>query len=69
MQHTLVAVFDNRSDAHNAMDELLASGFARDDVYVSSSDLAAQAGGVAPPTTTTATTTTATRGEGVGAVP
>jgi len=27
MQHTLVAVFDNRSDAQQAMDELLASSF------------------------------------------
>lgn len=38
MQHTLVAVFDNRSDAQNAMDELLASGFTRADVNVSSAD-------------------------------
>jgi uncharacterized protein (TIGR02271 family) len=38
MQHTLVAVFDNRSDAQNAMDELLASGFSRSDVNVSSAD-------------------------------
>jgi len=67
MQHTLVAVFDNRSDAQNAMDELLASGFTRDDVYVSSSDLTAQAGGIATPTTTTTTTTATPREEGVGA--
>ena len=38
MQHTLVAVFDNRSDAQSAMDELLASGFSRTDVNVSSAD-------------------------------
>jgi uncharacterized protein (TIGR02271 family) len=38
MQHTLVAVFDNRSDAQNAMDELLGSGFSRSDVNVSSAD-------------------------------
>jgi len=38
MQHTLVAVFDNRSDAQSAMDELLASGFSRSDVNVSSAD-------------------------------
>jgi hypothetical protein len=31
-------VFDNRSDAQNAMDELLASGFTRTDVNVSSAD-------------------------------
>ena len=61
MQHTLVAVFDNRSDAQNAMDELLASGFTRDDVYVSSADLTSQTGGIATPTAAT------TREEGVGA--
>lgn len=38
MQHTLVAVFDNRSDAQNAVDELLASGYARTDVNLSSAD-------------------------------
>ena len=63
MQHTLVAVFDNRSDAQNAMDELLASGFTRDNVYVSSADLTGQ------DTTLTGTTTTtgAVHEEGVGA--
>ena len=62
MQHTLVAVFDNRSDAQNAMDELLASGFTRDNVYVSSADLTGQ------DTTMTGTTTTgAVHEEGVGA--
>jgi uncharacterized protein (TIGR02271 family) len=62
MQHTLVAVFDNRSDAQNAMDELLASGFTRDNVYVSSADLTGR------DTTLTGTTTTgAVHEEGVGA--
>ncbi|KGF83279.1 hypothetical protein IA69_00195 [Massilia sp. JS1662] len=62
MQHTLVAVFDNRSDAQNAMDELLASGFTRDNVYVSSADLTGQ------DTSLTGTTTTgAVHEEGVGA--
>ncbi|MFL6635499.1 MAG: DUF2382 domain-containing protein [Massilia sp.] len=63
MQHTLVAVFDNRSDAQNAMDELLASGFTRDNVYVSSADLTGQ------DTTLTGTTTTTgtVHEEGVGA--
>jgi len=42
MQHTLVAVFDNRSDAQNAMDELLASGFARTDVNLSTADPSGQ---------------------------
>ncbi|KQY15895.1 hypothetical protein ASD28_23905 [Massilia sp. Root133] len=60
MQHTLVAVFDNRSDAQNAMDELLASGFTRDNVYVSSADLSGT-------TTTTGATLGATHEEGVGA--
>jgi uncharacterized protein (TIGR02271 family) len=44
MQHTLVAVFDNRSDAQSAMDELLASGFSRTDVNVSSADASGQTG-------------------------
>jgi len=60
MQHTLVAVFDNRSDAQNAMDELLASGFMRDNVNLSSADLAGT-------TTTTGTAPGTTHEEGVGA--
>lgn len=60
MQHTLVAVFDNRSDAQNAMDELLASGFTRDNVYVSSADLSGT-------TTTAGATLGTTHEEGVGA--
>jgi uncharacterized protein (TIGR02271 family) len=60
MQHTLVAVFDNRSDAQNAMDELLASGFTRDNVNLSSADLAGT-------TTTTGATLGETHEEGVGA--
>jgi uncharacterized protein (TIGR02271 family) len=69
MQHTLVAVFDNRSDAQNAMDELLASGFTRDNVYVSSADLTGQAGtsSYASSTTDTTTTTGTTHEEGFGA--
>jgi hypothetical protein len=42
MQHTLVAVFDNRSDAQNALDELLSSGFSRSDVNLSSADATGQ---------------------------
>ncbi|UVW27142.1 YsnF/AvaK domain-containing protein [Massilia sp. H6] len=38
MQHTLVAVFDNRTDAQNAMNELLSSGFSREEVRLSGSD-------------------------------
>jgi uncharacterized protein (TIGR02271 family) len=63
MQHTLVAVFDNRSDAQNAMDELLASGFTRDNVYVSSADLTGQDATLGGTTTTTGTV----HEEGVGA--
>jgi len=69
MQHTLVAVFDNRSDAQNAMDELLASGFTRDNVYVSSADLTGQTGtsSYASSTVDTTTTTGTTHEEGIGA--
>jgi uncharacterized protein (TIGR02271 family) len=35
MQHTLVAVFDNHASAQSALDELLASGFSRQDVRLS----------------------------------
>jgi len=38
MQHTLVAVFDNRTDAQSAMNELLSSGFTRTDVRLSTGD-------------------------------
>ena len=38
MQHTLVAVFDNRSDAQQAQDDLVASGFAREYVRLSEGD-------------------------------
>ena len=69
MQHTLVAVFDNRNDAQSAMDELLASGFTRDNVYVSSADLTGQAGtsSYASSTIDTTTTTGTTHEEGIGA--
>ena len=35
MQHTLIAVFDNRADAQAAMDELMLSNFSRQDVRLS----------------------------------
>ncbi|HZV66383.1 MAG TPA: YsnF/AvaK domain-containing protein [Telluria sp.] len=44
MQHTLVAVFDNRGDAQNAMDELLGAGFGRGEVRLSEGDPAGSAG-------------------------
>jgi uncharacterized protein (TIGR02271 family) len=62
MQHTLVAVFDNRSDAQSAMDELLASGFTRDNVAVSSAEQTAGSSA-----STAATTTATTDDEGIGA--
>lgn len=40
MQHTLVAVFDNRNDAKQAMDELLASSFTTANVRLSQGDTA-----------------------------
>lgn len=38
MHHTLVAVFDNRADAESAWDELLASGFSKQEVRLSLAD-------------------------------
>jgi len=38
MQHTLVAVFDNRSDAQKALEDLVASGFSRQDARLSEGD-------------------------------
>jgi hypothetical protein len=42
----LVAVFDNRSDARNALDELLASGFTRNEASLSSADPTGQSNSV-----------------------
>lgn len=63
MQHTLVAIFDNRSDAQSAMDELLTAGFARTDVNVSSADTSTQTTNIAGSTTVEAST----HDEGMGA--
>ncbi|HEV7815406.1 MAG TPA: YsnF/AvaK domain-containing protein [Janthinobacterium sp.] len=41
MQHTIAAVFDNRESAQQAMDDLLASGFPRQDVRLTEKDQAA----------------------------
>ncbi|WP_156895545.1 general stress protein [Massilia putida] len=46
MRHTLIAVFDNRSDAQNALDELLASGFSRTDASLSGADPTGQSDSV-----------------------
>ena len=44
MQHTLVAVFDKRSDAQQALDDLVASGFERQAVRLNQGEPADQAG-------------------------
>jgi len=56
MQHTLLAVFDNRGDAQNAMNELLASGFNSTDVNLSSGDTMGQAGSLTGSTARSDTT-------------
>ena len=66
MQHTLVAVFDNQSDAQNAKDELLAAGFTRENVNVSSANLSGTTDGLTNTTTGTGALG-ATHEEGVGA--
>lgn len=43
MQQTLVAVFDNRSDAQKAMEELVACGYPREEVRLSEGDPAGDA--------------------------
>jgi uncharacterized protein (TIGR02271 family) len=55
MQHTLIAVFDNRADADRARDELLASGFSREDVRLSNSDPTGTSDTVSGATSTSAT--------------
>ncbi|WP_229429786.1 YsnF/AvaK domain-containing protein [Massilia sp. ZL223] len=59
MQHTLVAVFDNRTDAQNAMNELMSSNFSRENVRLSTSDTSGAAG-------TTDVRTTTDTDEGIG---
>jgi uncharacterized protein (TIGR02271 family) len=66
MQHTLVAVFDNRSDAQNAMDELLASGFSRTDVNVSSADPTGQSDSLGSPGLSGSSMSADTQDEGIG---
>ena len=40
MHHTLVAVFDNRTDAQSGHEQLLSSGFGRESVRLSAADTA-----------------------------
>ena len=56
MQHTLVAVFDNRNDAQQAMDELLASSFTSTNVRLSQGDTADTAGTISDTPTPAAST-------------
>jgi uncharacterized protein (TIGR02271 family) len=63
MQHTLIAVFDNRADADRAKDDLLASGFDRADIKLSNSDPTGSTDSVTGSTTSAAHATH----EGIGA--
>ncbi len=63
MQHTLVAVFDNRTDAQNAMNELTSSGFSRDEVKLSNADPT----GMTDSITGSSSTDTDTLADGTGA--
>ena len=47
MQHTLVAVFDNRNDAQEALDDLVSSGFSRQEVRLSEGDPASDSASTA----------------------
>src|SRR4051812_7731708 len=60
MAHTLIAVFDNRGDAQGALDELITSGFSRDQVRLSEGD--PTGGGSAITGTASATSTDADDG-------
>ncbi|KFC68289.1 hypothetical protein [Massilia sp. LC238] len=66
MQHTLVAVFDNRTDAQNAMNELMSSGFARDEVKLSNADPTGMTDSVTGSTADTGSSDTLADGTGIG---
>lgn len=55
MQHTLVAVFDNRSDAQQALEELVSSGFSRQSARLSEDDSSSLTGSSLNYTDTSAT--------------
>ena len=63
MQHTLIAVFDNHNDAVNAQNELLSSGFSREDVRLSHGN---EDPSIAASGATTTTTTDADNEPGIG---
>ena len=60
MQHTLIAVFDNRNDAQSAMTEMLGAGFSQNEIRLSDDNA-----GVSD--MTESTTTSGAAGEGIGA--
>lgn len=60
MQHTLIAVFDNRNDAQSAMTELLGAGFSRNEIRLNDDDSGASE-------STTSVTSSGAAGEGIGA--
>ena len=64
MQHTLIAVFDNRGDAQQALDDLVASGFSRDVARLSEGDPSGQSGLQATSNRSEASAAGATQGSG-----
>ena len=59
MQHTLVAVFDNRSDAQKALEDLVSSGFSRQMAQLSEGDPTGQSSLQSTSATSGTTSTTA----------
>ena len=59
MQHTLIAVFDNRTDAQKALEDLVASNFSRQEVRLSEGDPTGQTSLQSTSSSTSATSTTA----------
>lgn len=64
MQHTLVAVFDNRTDAQKALEDLVASGFSRQAARLSEGDPTDQSSLQATSGNTTSTSASATQEQG-----
>lgn len=64
MQHTLVAVFDKRSDAQQALEDLVASGFSRQEARLSEGDPTGQSSLSSQNTNATSTTANATPDDG-----
>jgi len=69
MQHTLVAVFDNRNDAQQALEDLVSSGFSRQEARLSEGDPSGQSsmsssigGTYSSPTSTSASSSSSASG-------